>query len=80
MYLEKELQDLPVRDHCGVKHDFNRFRMIAMVAISGIRHIAAGVADSRAQHAGVAAQQVLHAPEAAAGEDDGFGLVGHGLS
>ena len=51
-----------------------------MVAVGGIRHIAAGVADARAQHAGVASQQVLHAPEAAAGEDGGFGWVGHGVS
>jgi hypothetical protein len=47
--------------------------LLSMVAIGGIRHIAAGVADAGVQHAGVAAQQVLHPPEAAAGEDRGFG-------
>ncbi|MOA60589.1 hypothetical protein D3C78_1855040 [compost metagenome] len=51
-----------------------------MVAVSRIGHIAARVANPRGDHARVAPQQILHAPEAAAGEDGGFGLSGHGVS
>src|SRR4051812_44764410 len=49
-----------------------------MVAIGRVLVLAAGVADPGGDHPVAPAQQFLHAPEAAAGEDRGLGVVGHG--
>ena len=77
MNLEKELENLPIADLLRIEHDLDRFRVIAVVAISRIRHIAARVTHARGQHAGVTSQQILHTPEAATGQDGGFGLRRH---
>jgi hypothetical protein len=78
--LEEELKDLSVADHGRVEDDFDGFGVVAVMAVSRIRHIAAGVSNSRPQHTGIAPQQVLHAPEAAAGKNGSFGLRGHDVS
>jgi hypothetical protein len=66
--LEEELQDLAEAGLRRVERDLDRFGMGAVVAVGGVGHVAAGVADAGPDHAGQAADQVLHAPEAAPGE------------
>ena len=56
MDLEKELQNLPVADFCGIEKDLDGFGMVAMIAVGGVAHLAARVADSRGYHAVVAAE------------------------
>src|ERR1700730_825524 len=70
--LEKEFQQLSIADDLRIKGNFNGFRMIAVIAIGRVRHLAAGVAHPGGNHAGIAAQQILHTPEAAAGKDCPF--------
>src|SRR5215813_9559800 len=53
--------------------DLDRLGVAAVVAVGRVRHVTAGVADPGRYHAGELADQVLHAPETAAGED---GLLG----
>src|SRR5689334_6491064 len=50
--------------------------MVAVVSVRGVRHLAAGVADTRRDDAGLTAEQILHPPEAAPGEDR---LFSHGV-
>src|SRR5574337_221520 len=76
--LEEKLQQPAVADHRRVENDLDRFGMVAVVAIGGVGYVAAGVTDARGNDAGLLADQVLHAPEAAAGEDGAFGESGHG--
>ena len=45
MDLEEELQHFPVARHLAVEDDFDALGMGAMIAIRGIGHIAAGVAN-----------------------------------
>ena len=47
MNLEEELEELSIAEACGIKNDLNRFGVVAMVAIGGVRHAAASVAGSR---------------------------------
>jgi hypothetical protein len=51
--------------------------MGAMVAIGGIVDITAGVAHTRGQHAGLAPDQILHAPETTASQNGLFGSRRH---
>src|SRR6185437_13848366 len=75
--LEEEFQKLAIADLLRIEIDLDRFGMGAVVAIGRVRHIAAGVADPRGDHAGITADQILHAPETAAGENRAFGGYGH---
>src|SRR3954463_696422 len=70
--LEEELEELTVADALRIEYDFDRFGVVAMVVISRVRDAAAGVTDSRRQDAVVTANEVLDAPEAAAGENRAF--------
>ena len=70
--LEEELDQLPVTDPGGVEDDLDALGMAAVIAIGRILHIAAGVADTGLLDAGELADQVLHAPEAAACEYSTF--------
>lgn len=72
MDLEKELQQLAIADGLRIEGDLNGFGVIAVVAIGRVWHLAAGVAHPGRDHAGIAAQQILHTPEAAAGKDGPF--------
>ncbi len=67
--LEEELQQRPVVGLCRVVDDLDGLGMAGMVAVGGVRVAPAGVADPGFDHARLAADQVLHAPEAAAGQD-----------
>ena len=67
--LEEELQQRPVVGLRGVVDDLDRLGVPGMVAVGGVGVLAAGVADPGRDHAGLLADQVLHAPEAAARQD-----------
>src|SRR3546814_7439967 len=53
--------------------------MGAVVAVGRVRHVAAGIADAGRDDAGQLADQVLHAPEAATGQNSSLGnsALGH---
>src|SRR5580704_3172960 len=71
--LEEEFQNAPIADFGGIENDFDRFGVGAVIAIGGVGHVAARIADARRHDAVVAAKEILHAPEAAAGENGPFG-------
>src|SRR5262249_35441458 len=70
--LKKEFQHPAVAYLRGVEDNFDRFGMCAVVAIRRVRHVAAGVANARRNHTIMAANEILHSPEAAAGEHCAF--------
>ena len=67
--LEEEFEQLAVAGFGRIKDDFDPFRMGAVVAVGGIRHVAARIAHACGHHAVKFADQVLHAPKAAACEN-----------
>ena len=74
--LEEELQQVAVaRSASGSKTISTRLGVVAVVAVGGVRGVAARVADAGRDHARAMADQLLRAPEAAAGEDRGLGCV-----
>jgi hypothetical protein len=75
--LEEELEQLAVGELGRVEHHLDRLGVRAVIAVSGVRHVAAAVAHSGALDARQLADQVLHAPEASAREDRRLG-VRHG--
>ena len=72
MDLEEELQHRAVVGDRRVVDDFDGLGVGAVVAVGRVGHVAAGVADPGRDHAGLLADQVLHSPEAAAGQDRFF--------
>ena len=72
MNLKEELQQLAIAQLLRVKDDLDRLGVGSMIAIGGIGNITAGVSNTRRDDTRVAAQQVLHAPKAATGQDCGF--------
>src|SRR5918999_1326777 len=75
--LEEELEDVPVGDALGVEDDLDRLGMAGMVPVGRVVVLPTGVTDPRGNDSLAAAQQLLNAPEAAAREDRGFGVVAH---
>src|SRR5262249_20979238 len=71
--LEEVFQDPPVTDLLGIKGDLDALGMGAVVAVGRIRNVAARIAHTGLHDAGYLADQILHAPEAAASEDCAFG-------
>jgi hypothetical protein len=67
--LEEELQQCPERGRRRIEDDLDGLRVGAVVAVGRIRRVTARVPDARGKHPGEAADQVLHAPEAAPRED-----------
>src|SRR5262245_13083787 len=74
--LEEEFEQLPVADARRVEEDLDRLGVPRVIAISRVGVAAAGVSDPRRQNAVLAANEVLRAPEAAAGEDRAFLIHG----
>jgi hypothetical protein len=70
--LEEKLQELAVADFRRIEDDLDRLGVIAVVALSRIRHVAAGIADPRRYDAGHAPDQILHAPETTPGQNRAF--------
>ncbi|CNL07031.1 Uncharacterised protein [Mycobacterium tuberculosis] len=88
MDLEEEREDVAVGRRARVEHDLHGLGVSGVVAIGRVVVLAAGVAHAGVDDPGLAADEVFHAPEAAAGEDgrlgpgsagDGSG-VGHDCS
>jgi hypothetical protein len=73
--LEKEFEQCSIAELRRVEDDLYPFGVAAVVAVGGIRHVAARVSDARGDHAIHLADQVLHAPEAAACKDGPFGCA-----
>jgi hypothetical protein len=67
--LEEELQQVPVRDLPWVEDDLQGLGVAAVVPVGGVGHVAAGVSGPGRDNAGELADEFLHAPEAAAGQD-----------
>src|SRR5207244_3249225 len=67
--LEEELQQRAIVGHCGVVDDFNGLSVRAVIAVGRMRNVAAAVTDPGRDHSRLPADQVLHAPEAAAREN-----------
>src|ERR687898_2414252 len=67
--LEEELQQVSIRDPHWVEDDLDRLGVRAVVAVRRVRDVAAGVAHPRRQNARSFPDEILHAPEAAAGKD-----------
>ena len=75
--LEEELEQVAIGRLLGVERDLDRLGMGAVVAIGGVGYVAARVSDSRGEHSGALADQVLHAPKAASCEDRFLGTFAH---
>src|SRR5690606_25436311 len=67
--LEKEFEEVAITGLRRIEHDLHRLGVAAVVAVGGVGHVAAAVAHAGRDDTGHLAQQFLHAPEAAAGED-----------
>ena len=72
MDLEEERQDVTVGRLRRVEDDLDRLRMPGVVAVRRVIDLPAGIPDTRAEHARQPTDEVLHPPEAAAGEDCGL--------
>eukprot|EP00657_Telonema_sp_P-1_P011272 TRINITY_DN624_c0_g1_i2.p1 TRINITY_DN624_c0_g1~~TRINITY_DN624_c0_g1_i2.p1 ORF type:complete len:166 (+),score=45.87 TRINITY_DN624_c0_g1_i2:42-500(+) len=79
--LEEQRQDIAVARLRRVELDLDGFRMPALtglqVLIGRVGDRAAGIANAGCGDARVPADQVLHAPEAASGEEGGFLFRAH---
>jgi hypothetical protein len=67
--LKEELEQVAVRGLLGIEEDLDRLGVRAVVAVRRVLDVAARVADPRREHAGPLPDQVLHPPEAPAGQD-----------
>ncbi len=67
--LEEEFQERAIAENGRVESHFHRFRMAVMSRIGRITHFTAYVTDPRRNDSPGSAQQILHAPEAAACEN-----------
>jgi hypothetical protein len=76
--LEEEREDVAVRGLRRVEDDLDSLGVTRVLTIGRVIVASARVADAGVQHARLAADQVLHAPEAAAREDGGLGAGGAG--
>src|SRR6056297_317356 len=70
--LKEEFQKVAIAYSRRIKDDLDSFGMGAVIAVGGVRHIAAGIADARADHPVKLADQILHAPETASGQNCTF--------
>src|SRR5215468_2617656 len=71
--LEKELEQSAIGGLRGIEVDLDCLGMGAVIAICRIRHVATCIPDPGRDHAGQLADEVLHAPKAATGENSTFG-------
>jgi hypothetical protein len=65
--LEEEFQQVAKTDDAGIEHDFDRLGMVAMVAVGRILDLPAATRVEITP--GLQADQILHSPETAAGEN-----------
>src|SRR5476651_1239683 len=64
--LEEKLEDFPEARDPRIENDLDRLGVRAVVTVGCVRHVASGVSDAGGEHAALAPDQILHAPEAAA--------------
>src|SRR5690606_6314038 len=67
--LEEERQDVAERRRCRIEDDLERLGVTGVIAVGRVVVVAAGVTDAGGEHAGLAADEVFHAPEAASSQD-----------
>src|SRR4029453_4931229 len=70
--LEEELEDLAIADTSRIKDDLDCFRVSRMIAIRRMGVAPAGIAGACRQNSVVAANKILHAPEATSGKYSAF--------
>src|ERR1700722_664165 len=70
--LKEELENLTVAELGRVKDDLDGLGMGSVISIGRVAHVAARVADPCRYHAIVTSEQILHPPEAAAGQNRTF--------
>src|SRR4051812_47314018 len=75
--LKEELEDVAVGDALGVEDDLDGLGVPRMVPVGRVVVLPTGVADPGGDDPLALAQQLLDAPEAAAREDRGLGVVAH---
>jgi hypothetical protein len=68
MDLEEKLEKFPVTEFLRFKDNLDGFGMSTVVAVRRVRHIATRIAHAGRNHTRVPAQEILHPPEAAAGQ------------
>src|SRR5690606_26087881 len=73
--LEEERQDVAVGRLRGIEDDLHRLGVAGMVAVRRMVVLTTGVTDPGLQHAGLAADEVLHAPEAPSSQDGRLGAL-----
>ena len=79
MNLEEELEQLAIADARRVEDDLHGLGVAGVIAIGGVTDAAAGVTHPRRQDAVAAPDEILRAPEAAAGENRAFLVILHVL-
>ena len=72
MDLEEKFQQFTIADPVRIENDLDALGMGAVVAVSRVLHVAAGIADAGVFDAGHLADQILHAPETSAGQNCTF--------
>src|SRR5580765_3872651 len=70
--LKEDFQQFTIADFRRIKENLDPLGMLAVIAIGGVWDLAPGIADTGRDNAGIAPQQVLHSPEAAAGQNRTF--------
>ena len=66
--LEEEFQQRPIACFGRIEDDLNRLGMVTVIAVGGVRHLAAGISHPCGQDAWLSGDQILQAPEAATGK------------
>jgi hypothetical protein len=65
----RKIEQGPVVDELGIEHDLDGLGMRAMIGVGRVGDIAAAIADAGRDDAMHFADQILHAPKAAAGQN-----------
>jgi hypothetical protein len=77
--LEEELEQVAIGDLLWIEDDLDRLGMAGIVLLGRVVVLAAGPSHAGGEDPVAVAQQLLHDPEAASGEDRGLGVVAHRL-
>src|SRR5690606_10075095 len=73
--LEAGRQDVPVGRGRGVEGDLDGLRVTWVVAVGRVVVLPAGVSHAGSEYAGLATEEILHAPEAPPGKDRRLGAL-----
>jgi hypothetical protein len=72
MDLKEKFQQLTIRQQTRIKNHLDALCMRTMIAISGIRHITAGIPDRRRNNTGKSADQLFHPPKTTSRQNSFF--------